>query len=396
VRRSRAIGLTAAALLGLEGGAAAQTVGIDVNVTGNVLYDSNIVRASKAVADARGLTQEDVRFTPGLGLEMSIPRGRHRFYADALASYDFHARNTRLNRERLQGRTGVQSGFGRCVSRIDASFARRQSELDDLLLGPVENAETTAAFVADLSCPREAGFYPTLSTGYRSIRNSNEQRRSSDFDSFEVEAGVGYSRPTLGQLGLVARYVTVEFPNRAVGAGPDLAEDRFEVIQLGGRFSRELGSLVRGSATAGYSSVRRDAGGDAFEGVTFALDLRFRPSARLRPRIAAEKRVSPSNRIGILYQVEEICRMEADYSFSPAARFTFGGTDRRRSYEAAAFFPAPVVLDEKTNALFATLAVDVTQRASLTLDALWERRDTGVPLFNYESTRVGLSTRLSF
>jgi hypothetical protein len=388
----------AAGVLGLHSAAFAQEGrSVEINLTGRALYDSNIARSSAAVAASRGLVQEDVRLTPGVDLRVSVPVGRTRLYADGGAGYDFHRRNTRLDRERVQVRTGLESSYGRCIGTAEGQASRQQSELEDIILGPVSNAQTIVAATLSLSCPRDAGFYPTFSVTRRTDENSQRLRKSSDRNTDTVQAGLVYTRPTFGELSLIGRYTRVEFPNRPVAAtGGSLLQDGFEIFDLGAEYRRALGSVARGSARLAYTRLSTKGREKGSSGTTYGTDITFLPDARIRPHLVLERRVEASNRIGILYQTEKLARLEALMTVSPAAQVVVGASVRDRNYRLVEGFAGRQISDERTVIASASLDVAVSPRLRGNLYAIYEKRDADLSLFDYRSKRVGLSTTLGF
>jgi hypothetical protein len=368
----------------------------DFGVTGTVLYDSNVVRGSKALALARGLVQEDVRFTPAATFDLSLPVGRHALFASGLAGYDFYARNSRLDRERLEARSGVNLRFAQCRADIFGVLARRQAELDDLTLGPVDNRETIRSVNFEGSCQRAAGLSPRLQVQYQEGRNSRIQRRISNLDRFEIEGGLGYTNLSLGTVELFGRYLDARYPDRTFAFGGARRPDGFESYTAGLGYARELGTALRGSVAAGYTEVRPERPDlPRFDGLTYRAELRFNPLGRLRGTLAGGREVDASNRIDVSYFVEDSVSARLEYSFSPNARSEAGLTLRERAFEGANQLGLGIT-DEETRSVFAALIVAATPKISIRIDAEHERRETNNPLFNYKTTQLGVTTALKF
>jgi hypothetical protein len=377
--------------------APAQERRLDFIATAQILYDSNIARSSRAVAEARGLEQEDVRFTPSLGVEGALPFGRHELSVNALVGADIHAVNSRLDRERIEGRLGLASDFGRCRSLLEATFARRQTDLEDIIIGPVENTETVKGASVGASCPREVGIVPYFNVGIRSTDNSETLRRSVDSDTVSVEGGLSYVQPSLGELGIFVRNRHIEYPNRLVAVGgAGLRMDEVRVRELGVRYTRNVGTLLRGTVSAAYTDVDRLTEEEAFTGLSYLVSLSVRPEARLSGQLTAERKIEPSNRIGISYSLDELYRAEAIYALSPLVGITAGASVRDRTFEPVDSVVPFGPTDEETTTAYASLRVQAHPRILVTLNAQRERRDSNLPLFDYTSTRIGLSTRLIF
>jgi hypothetical protein len=370
---------------------------LDLSVTGAVVYDSNFPRASRELAELRGIKREEVRFSPAVGLNVALPFGRQLLYGETLLGYDFHAVNSRFNRERLSGRLGLASRFGRCQTSLEAEFSRGQTQLEDIDIGPLVNVQTTKALLFDGRCPREVGFVPSLTLDARSLDNNQPLRASAESRTRSAEAGLSYVQPSLGEVGLFARVSRSEFPNRFVSAGGgNLVPDEFEVRSFGARFSRNVGTLLRGSVRAAVSDINRETGPDPRRGVTYRADLTLRPLARLNGRLSAEKKVEPSTRIGINYSIDEVYRAEMIYALAPRVTLTAGAGRRDREFAPVEGVQLELIRKEQTASLFGSARVQVNARMFILLDAQHEKRKTDLPLFDYSGTRIGLSTRIAF
>lgn len=399
VRHLRHLAWGAAGLIACHAPAGAQSERrVDLFVDLQTVYDSNIARSSEGQALSRGIEQEDVRFSPSVRADLNIPRGRYAFFLDALVGYDFHARNTRLNRERIEARGGVVSNFGRCATTLEAAIARRQSELQDIVEGPLDNTETSISAAFQSSCPREVGLVPTVGASIRSTRNSKELRKSADFNVKRVEGGLAYVRPSFGELGVFAGYTAAEFPNRLLEVEPgSLINDSFEARDIGVRYARNVGTLLRGSVRVAYTNIDRVAGGSGFDGTTYGATLSGNPLGRLRARLDGDKSVEPANRLGVSYAIEEAYRAEFAYDITPKVLATFGGSlVERELVPAAGGGPAPLLTEEQIRLLFLDLGWQFRERIGFAFTLTNEKRDSNNPLFDYTSTRIGLSTRLAF
>jgi hypothetical protein len=368
---------------------------LDLGVSATILYDSNVARSSRAQAAQRGLVREDVRFTPAATLDLLVPVGRHELFAEGLAGYDFYARNERLDRERIEARSGLGLRFAQCRSDIFGAIASRQTELDDITLGPVQNRETVKSINFEGRCGRPAGFSPRLNVRYESGRNSRLQRRTSNIDSFEMEGALGYRTVSLGEIALFGRYQDARFPERRRPIEGTLRRDGFEAYTLGLSYDRQIGTALRGTIAAGYTEVRPDLPDlPRFDGLTYSAILLLNPLGRLKGRIEGAREVDASNRLDVSYFVEDRLRARADYDISPRARAELGAGYRDRDFKAA---PGGLpIRGEETTSLFTALQVQATPKIRVRLELEQEKRDTDNPIFNYQSTQVALSTSITF
>ena len=390
------IGSTAAALA-LGAPAAAQERKLDFDLDALLVYDSKFARSSEAVAALRGIEPEELRFSPALTVSAEIPVGRHLLFARVLAGYDFHVNNPIFDRERLEGRAGFRAWLGRCASTIEGRLARRQTQLEDIFLGPVDNAETVKEAILVADCPDVvAGLAPAVEFSGRWTDNSNPVRASTDSDSRRAEGRLAYRRPSLGEIGVYAAYQETDYPNRLLAFPGGIVADSFEARTFGLRFSRELGTLLRGTVSIGHTNVDTPLRSGAFDGLTWSALLLINPQGRLRPTLQAEKAVLPSNQIGVSYQLDESYRADIDYLLSGRVTLNARVSYRDRRYQVAPFGPAPFVTRDKTWLVAGGLTYAIGPRLVLDLEVQRENRDTDNPLFDYTSTRIALSTRATF
>ncbi len=369
---------------------------LDLGITGTAVYDSNIARASRALAAARGIVREDVRFTPAATLDVLVPVGRHALFATALAGYDFHARNHQLDRERLEARSGVNLRFAQCRADIFGILSRRQSELDDITLGPVNNRETVGSINFEGRCERPAGLVPRVAAQYQEGRNSREQRRSADLDRSLIEGGLGYTTPSLGTAELFGRFLEARYRNRVVLAGGLPRSDGFGAYTIGLSYTREVGTALRGMVAAGYTQVEpRQLDLPRFDGLTWRAELLANPLGRLRGTLEIAREVDASNRVDVSYVVEDQVGGRLDYRISQAVRAQARLVVRQREFEGGTRTGLGIN-EEETRSVFAALFVEATPNITLRFDAEHEERQADNPLFNYQSTQLGVTTSLKF
>jgi hypothetical protein len=143
------------------------------------------------------------------------------------------------------------------------------------------------------------------------------------------------------------------------------------------------------------TDIQRRTGPDPRDGVTYRTDLTLRPLARLSGRLAAEKKVEASNRIGINYSIDEIYRAEMIYELSPRVTLTAGAGRRAREFVPVDAMQVGLIRNEETGSLFGSAQVQVNPRMSFLLNAQHEKREANLPIFDYTGTRIGLSTRIA-
>ena len=286
---------------------------LDIGVTAGAQYDSNVARATASQAAARGLDGEDVRFTAALDVDIALPFGRQSVFLQGSVGYVTYARNERLNRERIDLSGGVDGTLGRCRSKITAGYARGQSALEDIDFGLVKNVQERRSIEFQGRCGKGFGLEPLVTARREETRNSNDSRRTSDHDSWDVSAGIGYSQTAFGDLSLYGSYGKTSYPNRLVLVGLDQLSDGYEVYAGGVRYERQIGSQLRGRVTAAYTKLESNLPNvDGFSGLTYGAQLTMQPTHRLQARLLFDRAVQSSNRLDVSYQLAKTYSAEAE------------------------------------------------------------------------------------
>lgn len=373
---------------------AAPTIVITPHV--DVLYDTNVARASKVVAEVRGLHRSDIRYTPALDFSIEAPLGRQVIFLDGLVGYDFYQRNRQLNRERIAATGGARVSLSRCSGTISGNLSRRQSEISDFIdVGPVKNNQTVTGVALNGRCGGPIGLVPTFGVSRTWVNNSNRLRDYGNSVSTSVSVGLSYVRPSFGELAVVGEYTRVKYPDRAA-LGLDVA-DGYDVRSVGGRFSREIGSRIGTSIGVFYTSVDTEGSGDNFSGVTgdAALDLRLGDATKLR--LSAQREVKPSNLYFGNYSVAETYSAHLEHALSPRLKFSAGvGLIKRKIHGDKSLVPITIVNSERRYFAFARATYDVGSRAVVAVEVSREVRYADPKIFDYTSNRALVSLRYAF
>lgn len=394
-------GCTLLVLICLAASPAASQVtrNIGIAAAAGAEYDSNVARTSAAAASARGLKRSDVRFTTGLDLDITVPRGRQTLFLRGTAGYVSYARNGRLNRERLDLTGGVDAIVGPCRPKFTAGYARAQSQLEDLDLQVerIKNTEERRSLRLESRCGRGIGLEPQAAVSGSWVRNGALIQETSDYNNFEASGGLAYSGPTIGTLSLTGSYSKTRYPKRLVLIGADSLHDGYELYSGGIRYERQIGSRIRGDVGAAYSSLHSDIPDVAnTHGVTYGAHLQLQPSYRLQARLNFDRQLLPSNRLNVSYVRAKTIGAEAEYAFGTRLRMSVGGVRRERSNRQSDLLVTTGPTDERFTTFTGRLRFEQSRRFSFELNAAHEKRETDVPLFDYISKRVGLTAKARF
>lgn len=391
------------AVLVAAGSAHAQTAPgrrIDVAVTGGVTFDDNVARASEQRARQTGLVAEDLVFRPAVSVDVFLPLGGQSLALRGSAGYDIHARNTRLDRERVQLGSTLGLRFGRCDGSVNGVFRRQQTDLSNLAFGnpflvgnQVRNTETFTTVTGSLACGSRIGFRPTGSVTQSFGRNSNNFYRFSNFDSTSVTAGVEYSGPGFGTLTVYGGYTNSNYPNRRFLLGP--GRDGFETKTISARLQRQIGARLSGSIEGGYTDVSsKRAGSRGFSGLTASADLVARVNDRLQVSGALARQVNASNVLGAEYVISRLISLGASYAVSERMTVDAGAAWNARDLRGSPLLAIPTIGDDRTSTIHAGVRYGFPRRLQLSVRAERARRNADFDVFDYTSNRAIVSARL--
>lgn len=392
--RGSAVLATAGVVLA-SASASAQTMPDTLDVRAGVVstFDTNMLRLSDERAPG---DREDVRITPQLDIDVRrLLGGRHQLTIGGTAGYDFHNRNTFLDRERIDLGGDVNIVVGAfCIIRPGVRLNWGQSQLSDqgVIIG---NTERRTDYEISLACRRPAGLYPRLAGRVTRVTNSADARRVYNLDDDYVEAALGYSLPSLGDVLLVASY---ERFNR-----PELREevdlnDRTDTFRTGLEFRRAVAPRISFRASAYYVRVEtEDESWSSFSGLGFRTGVEFRPAPAIETDIQFSRDVSNQSNIATAYTIQTEARLNASYRPSPRSQVRLGGRYLRRSFRGQLIVDTPFPRERDTTySVFAGYSVDVTRRLRAALSVRHEERDAPLSYYRFVSTSGAASLSLRF
>lgn len=368
------------------------------------LYDSNIARASDAALSRRGLEKDDFRFTPTLSADIYKPFGASYVSFAGSVGYDIHARNSVLDRERIDLTAGAGSKAGPCGVNVTGGYQRRQSDLADLNILTTGSAATTknteSIFHVEslIACGGAVGIKPFAMLSYSDSQNSSQQRKGSDAESVTYGGGLLYTQPSIGEIRVYVAQRDVDFSQRDgvnyLGA-PELR------ARYGGvRFERNIGARLSGHVQLAYADVDQRNGttsGQGFDGVTWEAGLNLRASSRLTLDATAARTADPSLGFNVDYIVMEDYQLTAAYTLNERMTLTVTGSHRARDFTYSNTAVAIPVNEDKTNRIQAALRIQpIMGRFSLTANAEYSKRNADTDFYDYNGVRIGLTLGAQF
>lgn len=371
---------------------------MEITVGAGIRHDSNVARSSDGVANTRGLSRSDQRFTPEIAIDLYRPFARNTVELVASAGYDFFRRNTQLNRERIgiDGALGLRTGP--CDTDLTIGLTRRQSDLGQIAFNAVDdrnirNAETIQTYGAAIACGDAIGLRPIASISRQLGNNSNDLRQFSNFRSVQYGGGLEYTRPTFGSLRLRATRNEVAYPNRPSLTG---AGDGFTFDRVGVEFTRDLGAVLTADASVYYSTLSAEQpGAEEFDGVTYAGALTA-TTTRWVLSAGFAREVAPTLQVDALYRVERNVNLGATYALTSAVSLTGTATYSARRYVNSGTSFGPLLTNDRRQIYGLAATFARSPRLRFILDGGYETRNANGSFYDYDNVFVGLRAITSF
>lgn len=208
----------------------------------SVAYDDNIFRAT----DQAGTKDDELIVAPAASLDVARILGTVQVAATGQYGYDIFTFHPDRSRPRLSaGVRATTNVAGTCGVTPYADYRRERTDFGDIN-APVDNTSRQARFGALVTCMRPAGFFPSAAVERYSTRN-DDLFDFADQTTNTYILGVGYRRPSLGQLQLYYRRDDTDRPT----IGTSNTTDR-----IGAAFDRSISSLLSASIDVHLLSVR--------------------------------------------------------------------------------------------------------------------------------------------
>lgn len=377
---------------GPSDGRDAQQMDIGLNVAG--FYDSDVLRGD-AIRNVRpDATNDDFVISPRLTADIVAPIGRQTAFLNGQIGYQFYQNNGFLNREYINGQGGFKLRALRgCVATFTGRYTQQQSELYDIVDGfDPTNVEKIGGVSAEIGCQTASGLTPSLSAGRTRAKNSSIIREINEYVSDTATASLGYSRPQLGTISVYGSIAKSRYPSRRALL-PGLPADGANVYSTGIGYERQIGTRLTGKANFGYTRVNpRLPGTPDFKGASWDVDLSYDSRNRFRGSLTFARSVEQSNLLGDTYGINTSLAFNGEYAFNERFRLTGGAAYIRRKQEQSPLFQLPNFNSrDRTVRVYSRLTAGNVGPVGIAFDASREHRKSVVPIFNYGSTRFGVT-----
>jgi hypothetical protein len=367
-------------------------------------YETNLLRLPDGAPEPLSGDRDDFRLSPALTLDLALPIGGQSAFLNGTVGYEFYARNSQLNRERILLNGGGNLNFAICGLFVAVTVGRQQSDLADVRQGnlvddreddDLTNVETSTAYEGQLSCGSRLGIRPSFGYRRERVENADPERASGNHRSDTFSAGVRYSRPAFGEVAFTGSYVKGRYDERMLV--PGAAPAPIEIYSADISLSREIGSQLTGSASLGLTRVDPNLPDvERFRGLSWSADLTWTPGTRLRATLGASREARQSNLLSISYAIVESYSAGAQYVLNDRVLLSAGASFVSRSLRDSAQIPGAVLQSEdRTFRASAGARYAVNPRLSFALDATRDQRRSSLDQFNYDNVTVALTTRFS-
>jgi len=374
---------------------------MDFGVRMSATHDTNVARSSKAQAAIRDLTPEDTYYTVAGTVDLVQPLGKQAVFLQGNAGYTFYDKNKNLSSRSADLTGGALKSFGRaCQGMVSGGYGADLGQIDDVIGEIVDNVREQTNMAASLGCQPANGFGFALSANHDETRNSAALQETQDSDTDSAAVVLSYSRPSLGTFRLIANFSETKYPHRDPLLATALG-DQISVSSYGVSVERTFGNRLEVNGTAQRTLIKRDKApvGTPLKTTATVYDaqLKYHAGTRLDLRLSGNRSVTPSNRIGQLFDITRELGAVATYRLGTRVEVEAGyRNERTASSGSGAVVLGPILTNSDKDVIFGGVRYRRTGGFSLGLTARHEDRETNLPSFDYTATIVAVSLDVPF
>lgn len=397
-RRSKARYFAGVMLLagGVPAVADAQAGGQEINsfqITPRVgiTYDSNVFQLNSNRFEG---SSDDVVITPAVSASLNRTIGRNSASLNVDVGYSLYDRYRSLDQLVVSGSgNGTLALTAYCLALPNASLTRQQNNL--AAAAAIKNSQTLQDYSVTLACQRPFGFYPSVTVGYQSATNSQEQLELFNQNTFRASAGVGYAVPTIGSLLLSVGTTRIRQPNRNDVEG---VEEGSNVFNAGLTFNRAVAPRISFSLGARYLSVDPlRAGTEDFDGIGYSASVDYHPSPRLSLILAANRDVTGSGDVAVSYVLASSYSLTSVFNISPRTTANASVQYFDRTYRGENPLFVPFLRGEESGvAINGAVSRSIGQRIQASVFASYSRVGAQGDFYDYNRVQAGASVGVRF
>ena len=400
VCRKIVLGACAAASVLAQPAAAAGVPSLDtppISVQFAATYYTNVAGSSDTLAALRGLKAEDVVYAPSVNLNLVEPLGGATLFLSGYAGYDFHQRNTILDRERINIQGGANTRLAICDTTLSGAYSRSQSDLTDLITVATENTQQTITAGLDATCNTGGRLIPSFGVAQSWSTNSAVQYLTQEYESTAANAALAYNAGSLGTFSLIGSYSRTDYPNRIflLPTGPQT--DGYSMYAGGVRYENDIMSNLNLAASVSGTRLETDNNiGAGFEGITYDATMTLRASSRMNFNVGLSRATRPSMYLNSSYSVAESYFAGVDYVVSARIKAAITASYTQSDYAGGALVSGFNITDQTLRSVMGSLSYTISPTFSASLNAGYTQRDANVVGYSYSGAQVGLSLSKAF
>jgi hypothetical protein len=359
-------------------------------------YYSNMASSSAALAAARGLKRADTLYAPALNVSLLQPMGGLSLFLLGQGGYDFHQRNTILDRERLSLQAGADAHLESCTATPSGSYARFQSDLVDLAVVATKNTQEIITGEFDVTCNESGRLVPSGSFIQTWSDNTATPYKPSDFRSTGGNANLAYKAGSIGDFSLFGQYTQTSYPHRAIIGSIGSLSDGYDNYSVGLRYQRPIGGSLEFSASLSQTWLSYKGIGNNFSGITYDASLTYHASPRLNFNVLASRQTLPTSYLNAAYSVAEAYSASADYRISTRLSAKVSASQTHSNFNGAALVNGVDLTAQRYRSFYGSLAYTLSPTFTVSLSAGQEQRHADVVAYSYSGAHFGLSLSKSF
>jgi hypothetical protein len=365
---------------------------LTIGLRQDVLYDTNIVQGSAKAARLRGLEKAEFIVTPSATVDFGHNDGRWGASFNGVFGYDFHDKNTILDRERIEF-TGTGSALLGSSCSVNARYweLRKQTRQQDLTTIVTANRVRIYVTTVGQTCTTAGGLTGTVQLLRSAWHNSSELNINNDRKA--VSALLGYTDSGFGTIGATFLYERTDFFGRP--AIMVMTPDTLEKTNVGIQYTSPVGRRLSGSLAAGYvysdataPADSRLAGPRKRNGAVAQATLLYKATDRLRISAQGARKIRHDTSFTITTDLQ----LSAEYALTPTIQATLGGRWLRDRYFGRDVTLPQIAQDlQDQTTLYGSLAFKVAPRTTLTADVRHDIGQANFSPFDYSGTRFMLT-----
>ncbi|RVU04686.1 hypothetical protein EOE18_11055 [Novosphingobium umbonatum] len=362
---------------------------LNISLGADVTHDTNVAHASAAAAAQRGVVPADEKALPSADITFQRMLGRNKVGLTGSTGYQLYRRNTRLNREKIDLDAYGDIAVSSCALHLGANYTRGQSDLANLALeqnANVTNTQTTTGTSGNLFCGDEIGLRPNINASYQTTTNSQAQRKSMDRVELNYGGGIQYAHPSLGTLDTFISRRETRFSTIFLSDGRKAG---FNIMSYGGKFTRDIGSRMRGSVELRYVQMSTlQPGLSTFSGLNWSVDLTADLLSRVQSKLGASRQVVTNAIAEAAYHVDRAYSASHDFAVNDRLHLTLAGSYMQQKYYGANLASSVSLRHSKRYDGSLALVYTPSERLQFNLTTGYTKRNANGTFYDYDSFSV--------